>query len=488
MSAIALMVCMLVCRIPSVCAQTSSIDNIDPLPSGDVAYLSASYDADPSMVERRTDVSILSWNFTGVYLSYSMNRTITDTSLTLIDVGCNFTNISGEVWRAIEGTIVLLPEMNCSVVQLVTSIHEVGGLGILFMSSAPMASLVNQIKSVWYPTYASTNAFHMIMVAIEHNASVHLASMLLSNAAMKVSISPTAPNSTSYSNEKDSSGDNTFLQWAKIAGSFFAGLAILAIIVAVVSHFRRRYVRNHYIARLAEREHGPLHVSLSRAGMLEPTSMPSETSPHCLHLQKQRARALLSTLRTLEYVRPSQHSTGFAKEFNRHGSSDAFPISTQESPGPPLPAWNEHAQKKSSQVPAERVAFRTSASNITVEHPHCVICLSVFAHGDLLMEMPCSHLYHAACVTPWLEEHRECPLCKQDVYALQYSALMATPSATHGSVHGMIFDGEDTLHDSGSEIHATIPGEVQDIGILYLDDLVNVDGEPNAPVFSHTFL
>lgn len=100
--------------ITATYAQTNGegSDNLDPLPSGDVAYLSvSSYTIDPSVVERNTDVMSHVWYFTGVYLSYSMNRTIANTSLTHVEDGCNWMNMSEDVRQAIKDSIVVLPEV-----------------------------------------------------------------------------------------------------------------------------------------------------------------------------------------------------------------------------------------------------------------------------------------------------------------------------------------------------------------------------------------
>lgn len=255
-----------------------------------------------------------------------------------------------------------------------------------------------------------------------------------------------------------------------MAGSFFAGLAIIAIVVATVMHLRRRYLRNHYFAHLAQREQGPLRASLTGDDELhEHSSAAGETSLHCQRLQRQRARALLATLRKLVYVQPSPHSVGFAKEIGSAGSN-VHVNSGNGAPGPPLTAWEESTS--CSSVVQERTMPRRPRGDVTaldnpftaVDQPNCVICLSAFGDGDRLMELPCLHLYHDACVTPWLDEHRECPLCKRDVYALQFSTLMATPSATGGRAHGMVFDGEDTFNDNSADSNISIPGRVHVVG------------------------
>ncbi|KAM7532899.1 hypothetical protein Aperf_G00000128657 [Anoplocephala perfoliata] len=45
----------------------------------------------------------------------------------------------------------------------------------------------------------------------------------------------------------------------------------------------------------------------------------------------------------------------------------------------------------------------------------CAICIEIFKPHDLIRSLPCRHMYHRACIDPWLLKHRSCPLCKQNV-------------------------------------------------------------------------
>ncbi|KRZ69896.1 E3 ubiquitin-protein ligase RNF13 [Trichinella papuae] len=50
------------------------------------------------------------------------------------------------------------------------------------------------------------------------------------------------------------------------------------------------------------------------------------------------------------------------------------------------------------------------------EHEMCAICLEDFADGDKMRLLPCGHVYHCACVDPWLLKNRKvCPVCKRKV-------------------------------------------------------------------------
>eukprot|EP00928_Gymnodinium_smaydae_P013978 TRINITY_DN15068_c0_g1_i1.p1 TRINITY_DN15068_c0_g1~~TRINITY_DN15068_c0_g1_i1.p1 ORF type:complete len:436 (-),score=63.79 TRINITY_DN15068_c0_g1_i1:49-1356(-) len=45
----------------------------------------------------------------------------------------------------------------------------------------------------------------------------------------------------------------------------------------------------------------------------------------------------------------------------------------------------------------------------------CELCLTDYERGDELMRLPCLHLFHCACVQPWLQKSYTCPVCQTDV-------------------------------------------------------------------------
>lgn len=42
----------------------------------------------------------------------------------------------------------------------------------------------------------------------------------------------------------------------------------------------------------------------------------------------------------------------------------------------------------------------------------CVICLSDYEKGEVILELPCGHCYHMTCVALWLVKKAICPICK----------------------------------------------------------------------------
>ena len=43
---------------------------------------------------------------------------------------------------------------------------------------------------------------------------------------------------------------------------------------------------------------------------------------------------------------------------------------------------------------------------------NCSICLEDFKDEDILKKLNCNHIFHKECLTPWLNDHNNCPLCR----------------------------------------------------------------------------
>uniref|UniRef100_A0A0D3HR85 RING-type domain-containing protein n=1 Tax=Oryza barthii TaxID=65489 RepID=A0A0D3HR85_9ORYZ len=48
----------------------------------------------------------------------------------------------------------------------------------------------------------------------------------------------------------------------------------------------------------------------------------------------------------------------------------------------------------------------------TREEEACAVCLEGFKEGDRVKKMPCSHDFHANCISDWLRVSRLCPHCR----------------------------------------------------------------------------
>ena len=45
----------------------------------------------------------------------------------------------------------------------------------------------------------------------------------------------------------------------------------------------------------------------------------------------------------------------------------------------------------------------------------CAVCLEEPAHGSAVRELPCSHVYHRACIDRWFDLSNCCPTCRKPV-------------------------------------------------------------------------
>lgn len=53
--------------------------------------------------------------------------------------------------------------------------------------------------------------------------------------------------------------------------------------------------------------------------------------------------------------------------------------------------------------------------SILREDAECCICLTTYADGVELRELPCSHHFHCTCIDKWLYINATCPLCKYNI-------------------------------------------------------------------------
>mmetsp|Transcript_16738 Transcript_16738/g.36213 ORF Transcript_16738/g.36213 Transcript_16738/m.36213 type:complete len:239 (-) Transcript_16738:1380-2096(-) len=68
-------------------------------------------------------------------------------------------------------------------------------------------------------------------------------------------------------------------------------------------------------------------------------------------------------------------------------------------------------------LPRSRVSAQHLEHGVGVgAHTSCPICLQEYSMKEVLCELPrCKHVYHEACVVPWLTQRSDCPLCRQQV-------------------------------------------------------------------------
>jgi len=45
----------------------------------------------------------------------------------------------------------------------------------------------------------------------------------------------------------------------------------------------------------------------------------------------------------------------------------------------------------------------------------CIVCLEDYEDGEIVLQLPCSHIFHGHCATEWFKRSKICPLCRREV-------------------------------------------------------------------------
>uniref|UniRef100_A0A7S0AWG8 RING-type domain-containing protein n=1 Tax=Pyrodinium bahamense TaxID=73915 RepID=A0A7S0AWG8_9DINO len=63
-----------------------------------------------------------------------------------------------------------------------------------------------------------------------------------------------------------------------------------------------------------------------------------------------------------------------------------------------------------------RLPFETYDEDIHKDVFECEFCLEEYMPGDELLRLPCLHVFHSACISPWLlSKSCLCPVCQTDL-------------------------------------------------------------------------
>uniref|UniRef100_A0A7S2LQY3 RING-type domain-containing protein n=2 Tax=Leptocylindrus danicus TaxID=163516 RepID=A0A7S2LQY3_9STRA len=76
----------------------------------------------------------------------------------------------------------------------------------------------------------------------------------------------------------------------------------------------------------------------------------------------------------------------------------------------------------------------TTDSDSQVYCTMCSVCLDEFEENEVVRQLPCRHLFHGECITPWLTQRSgNCPLCKVAVQAGNSASSSEDSGAESGS-------------------------------------------------------
>ncbi|XP_021300613.1 E3 ubiquitin-protein ligase RNF181-like [Herrania umbratica] len=68
----------------------------------------------------------------------------------------------------------------------------------------------------------------------------------------------------------------------------------------------------------------------------------------------------------------------------------------------------------------EKVKIREGLS----DEKFCSVCLEEMSTEMEARRLPCSHIYHAACIVEWLKNSNKCPLCRYNMPVVDFDLNM----------------------------------------------------------------
>ncbi|KAK3017746.1 hypothetical protein RJ639_005062 [Escallonia herrerae] len=74
-------------------------------------------------------------------------------------------------------------------------------------------------------------------------------------------------------------------------------------------------------------------------------------------------------------------------------------------------------------APPTALSFVKSIPSVLINEEHekqgdglaCAVCKDTLSVGAVVNQLPCLHLYHPACILPWLSARNSCPLCRYEL-------------------------------------------------------------------------
>ena len=124
----------------------------------------------------------------------------------------------------------------------------------------------------------------------------------------------------------------------------------------------------------------------------------------------------------------------------------------------------------------ENAVEETGDAPMTASSLSCVICLATIQSGAICRRIKrCNHVFHPRCLARWVQEHHNCPICRQDLCTHEDESIgdgeqdAATAAAAAAAVADALVANDDndeidgsnphraSSHVDGADVHTTSP-------------------------------
>ena len=140
---------------------------------------------------------------------------------------------------------------------------------------------------------------------------------------------------------------------------------------------------------------------------------------------------------------------------------------------------NEMRLKSEAKKAIRRLQVRTlkrQDEETTSDSHMCAVCIESYKAGEVVTVLTCDHIFHKACIEPWLLERRTCPMCKCDILkalGVEDDTKEGIPTDSPPDVTVITVTGGETLY----EVPLTDPASPDPLRIQHLYDNRAFEGD-----------
>ncbi|XP_054717923.1 E3 ubiquitin-protein ligase RNF115-like isoform X2 [Uloborus diversus] len=110
---------------------------------------------------------------------------------------------------------------------------------------------------------------------------------------------------------------------------------------------------------------------------------------------------------------------------------------------PPLP------REKIDEIPMVEISQDQVDKNL-----QCTVCMEDFKLDELVRRLSCDHHFHNDCITPWLELHGTCPICRK---LLNDGSCQEGVFSRPTAVHDVFSVADDSLNEESTSLDPDVP-------------------------------
>ncbi|OQR73347.1 E3 ubiquitin-protein ligase RNF115-like [Tropilaelaps mercedesae] len=102
-------------------------------------------------------------------------------------------------------------------------------------------------------------------------------------------------------------------------------------------------------------------------------------------------------------------------------------------------------QQQIDAIPEAKISAEQVKANL-----QCSVCMEDFILEEVARRLECGHHFHAGCITPWLQIHATCPICRLQLTTAAENRSGDNPTTTENSAQAGVPPASYVLDGSGA--------------------------------------